>query len=290
MKRTFFAGPSGGGSPEESDFSRAASGTRRPEREDAGCRSPPQLLKRAWVALGELLLPRTCAVCGAEPAGCDLLCADCAGTLRALPEARCPHCARACPADSGKGPAPGAARVTRCAECRKRPPPFRCVVAAMRSAGVVREVIHGFKYEGKRHLLPLLGRWIAEAADDPLLRAPPVEAWVPVPLHWSRLWWRGFNQAALLARAVARKHGGPCIEALHRTRSTGTQTRLEKEQRWQNLHGSIGVKKRALPRIRGREVVVVDDVLTTGATAHACAHALLRAGARGVRILTVARG
>lgn len=280
-------------SPLHHSESGRAAGLHRVNREAAGARRAAEGWRRAWNVLGELLLPRTCAGCGAAPGDRALLCAACARELCPLPEVRCPHCARAATAHLAQPAAETAQwtpRVTRCAECRTRPPPYRCVVAAMRSTGLVREVIHGFKYERKRHLLPLLRTWIVEASGAPLLKDPPIDTWVPVPLHWSRLWWRGFNQAALLARAVAKARGGLCVEALYRIRATGTQTRLEKEQRWHNLRGSIGVKKRMRPQILDREVALVDDVLTTGATAHACAHALLHAGARSVRVLTVARG
>jgi ComF family protein len=160
----------------------------------------------------------------------------------------------------------------------------------MRSSGVVREVLHQFKYEGKRYLLPVLEGWILQGATDPRLRDPPVEWWVPVPLHWTRLWLRGFNQAALLARAVARVYGGTCVEALRRTRPTGTQTSLERDARLHNVRGAIQLTAAARYRVSGREVALVDDVFTTGATAEACARALREAGARSVRVLTVARG
>ena len=195
-----------------------------------------------------------------------------------------------------------------CAECLRRRPAFGCAVAPFILRGVLREVVHQFKYEGKRHLRFILAGWMAEGLGDPRLRAPPPEVLVPVPLHWSRQFARGFNQAELLAHALAELSPGlrpyerahseralrlPVERMLRRVRDTGTQTVLSRGERLGNLRGAFALGRGALGRgagVSGRHVLLVDDVLTTGATLDACARVLLSAGAASVRALSVARG
>ena len=186
-----------------------------------------------------------------------------------------------------------------CAECTRLRPAFLCAVAPVKAAGAVREVVHAFKYEGRRHLCKLLADWMQEALADPRLRNPPVEAWVPVPLHRSRLRTRGFNQAGLLAAELGRRTGVEVWDVLERVRSTGSQAQLGRDERLGNLRGAFQLKRSRLgadavsseaASIAGRHIVLVDDVLTTGATLDACTRALLAAAPGSVRALTVARG
>ncbi len=113
---------------------------------------------------------------------------------------------------------------------------------------------------------------------------------VPVPLHRSRLWWRRFNQAMALAGAVSRLSGVPCDPfLLARVKRTRSQVGLSKSQRGDNLQGAFRVPAEAKPHVAGKRVLLVDDVVTTGATANACSRALLRAGASAVDVLSFAR-
>ncbi|MEY2598196.1 MAG: hypothetical protein RLZZ142_455, partial [Verrucomicrobiota bacterium] len=194
------------------------------------------------------------------------------------------------PAREGLGTPGGRAPCAQCPRCVENPPAFECAVAVCRTVGVVRRMIHGLKYEGREYLAPSLGRCLAEGLGDGRLRAPLVEVLVPVPLHWRRLWGRGFNQALVLARELGRARGLPVVEALRRVRDTGTQTRLGRSERWENLRGAFGLRRGGGARVGGRHVLLVDDVLTTGATLDACARVLRRAGAASVRALAVARG
>jgi ComF family protein len=110
---------------------------------------------------------------------------------------------------------------------------------------------------------------------------------VPVPLHWQRRWARGFNQSELLARGIARRCGVLMVRALRRTRCTATQTGLSHTGRRQNVTGAFQVRR---PRaVAGKRVLLIDDVMTTGSTAAACAAALRRAGASRIMVLTAAR-
>ena len=149
--------------------------------------------------------------------------------------------------------------------------------------GPLRDLVHLFKYRRIRSLEKPLGRMLCLA----LPREEQADLIVPVPMHWWRKWNRGFNQADLLARMVARRTGIPAKSVLQRGRRTAAQAGLTLAQRRENLTGVFHVRGRN--RVEGRRVLLVDDVFTTGATASACAAALKRAGARSVVLLTLAR-
>jgi ComF family protein len=148
--------------------------------------------------------------------------------------------------------------------------------------GVLRELIHLYKYAGIESLARPLG--------DLLMRALPLDlqfdAVAPVPLHWRRRWQRGYNQAELLARSLARRTGIPLRNCLRRRRATNVQAGLSNTRRRQNVSGAFRARADA---VEGRRILLVDDVMTTGATANACAQALRRAGAQTITVLTLAR-
>jgi ComF family protein len=156
--------------------------------------------------------------------------------------------------------------------------------------GVVRDVVHQFKYDGKRHLRRIVSGWMREGLEDARLCRPAPELLVPVPLHWWKRRMRGFNQAELLARELSATEGLQVLNALRRVRLTMTQTQLARDERRLNVRGAFGLRRRILPQIQGRHILLVDDVLTTGATLDACAAVLIEAGAASVRALTAARG
>ena len=133
----------------------------------------------------------------------------------------------------------------------------------------------------------MFARWLAKAGAELLADADLI---VPVPLYPSRLWWRRFNQSAMLAQAVGRLTGVPvdCFTRA-RVRRTATQVGLTADQRRRNVAGAFKVTRARADRVKGKKVVVVDDVITTGATAEACARALKRAGAARVDVLALAR-
>jgi ComF family protein len=166
------------------------------------------------------------------------------------------------------------------------PPVFRRARAVARfEDGPARRLVHRLKYSDRGELARPLGAWMARAGADVLADA---DAIVPVPLHPLRLWTRRFNQAAALARAIALKADKPFEpQWLQRVKATRSQVGLSREQRAENVQGAF----RASPGapIKGRRIVLVDDVLTSGATANAAARALLRAGANDVDLLVFAR-
>ena len=181
----------------------------------------------------------------------------------------------------------------RCGLCRRVEPPFARAAAYGSYESGLRELIHLLKYGGVRPAASVLGRMLAEAIATLELEFPAgAVAVVPVPLHRTKLRQRGFNQAELIARAALKiKRSGDrlhlCAGVLERKRETASQIGLTSHQRRENLRGAFGVVQ--LEVVKGREVLVVDDVYTTGATVSECARVLLRAGATKVWVATVAR-
>lgn len=175
-----------------------------------------------------------------------------------------------------------------CANCRGRAFHFVCAVAVMQSRGIVRDLIHRFKYGGEVWLGSLLVDFLAQGLRDPRLRGHSFDTVVPVPLHPLRKREREFNQAEVLGRELARKNELAFCEALERLRYTVTQTHFDRRRRMQNLRNAFKVRRNAT--VQGKDVLLVDDVLTTGSTLDECARVLLAAGAQSVRALTVARG
>jgi ComF family protein len=186
----------------------------------------------------------------------------------------------------------GAADEPRCGLCRRIEPPFARAAAYGSYESGLRELVHLLKYDGVRPAANVLGRMLAEAIAtlEPEFMADSL-AVIPVPLHRTKLHQRGFNQAELIARAAVKVRRGDrlrlCVGVLERKRETASQIGLTSHQRRENLRGAFGV---AQPEeVRGREVLVVDDVYTTGTTVSECARVLRRAGATKVWVATVAR-
>jgi len=148
--------------------------------------------------------------------------------------------------------------------------------------GTLREILHALKYDGRRSVAPRLSRLMARVGDSLLADA---DIAVPVPLNWRRLHQRGFNQAADLARGL----GVPVMNALRRVRRTRPQVELPAAERHSNVADAFATVRSRRAHLRGKMVVLVDDVATTGATLDACASVLRAAGARDVRALTAAR-
>ncbi len=206
----------------------------------------------------------------------------CRNCWRRIPAIAAPVCRRcgvavaAADADAG----------LRCIDCRRTGGPPTARRAAGVQAGTLRAIIHAFKYDGRRSLARPLAQLMQDAGGDWLHAA---DIAVPVPLHALRRWRRGFNQAADLASHL----GVPVVHALRRTRHTGRQVELSRAGRLGALGGAFALARRsgwrpAAAAVRGRSVVLVDDVITTGATVEACAAVLRNAGARNVRALSAA--
>jgi ComF family protein len=167
------------------------------------------------------------------------------------------------------------------------PPVFQRARAVAHYDGAARELVHKLKYSDRQELAVAMGRMMVAAAQELLVDATVI---VPIPLHWTRLWQRRFNQAAALANVMA-LNTSLTVEPtlLRRRKRTRMQVGLTRAQRQQNLQGAFVVPEVALPSLKGQRVLLVDDVMTTSSTGNAAARVLLRAGAASVDILTFAR-
>jgi competence protein ComFC len=232
----------------------------------------------------DLVYPLRCPACmltlpeGAAP---GTFCRTCEEELQPIEPPFCGLCAEPFP-----GEIPGD---FLCPNCSGRKVAFEFTVCRWLSRGPVREVIHRLKYNHVAAMrLPLAKLTLPALSDARLAGAEWVM--VPVPLHPRRLRERRFNQSAELARMLMRLSGTPFREILRRTRYTHSQAGLDRKDRLKNLSGAFAVRARSVRHLQGRNILLVDDVFTTGATAHECALTLRKHGAARVAVLTAARG
>jgi ComF family protein len=226
----------------------------------------------------DIALPTLCVACR-EPVDGEGVCAECWAKLSFIAKPYCPRLGIPFVYD------PGPELLSM--EAIANPPAYQRARAAVRYDDVARTLVHALKYQDRTDLAPAMGRWMARAGRELLDEA---DALVPVPLHWKRAWGRRYNQSGALARVIARQSGVTfASEALRRVRPTEQQIGLSRSQRASNVQGAFKVADNRRAEIQGRRVVLVDDVLTTGATVDACARALLRAKAASVDVLVFAR-
>src|SRR5471032_177643 len=226
----------------------------------------------------DIALPTLCVSCR-EPVDGEGVCAECWSKLSFIAPPYCPRLGIPFIYD------PGPELLSM--EAIANPPAYRRARAAVRYDDVARTLVHALKYQDRTDLAPAMGRWMARAGQELLTDA---DVLVPVPLHWRRGWSRRYNQSGALARVVARQTGVPvATEALRRIRPTQQQIGLTRSQRASNVQGAFKVDAGRQAEIQGRRVILIDDVLTSGATVDACARALLRARAASVDVLVFAR-
>ncbi len=175
-----------------------------------------------------------------------------------------------------------------CANCAHRTLYFEAAVSAYRSRGVVRQIIHDFKYGRQVYLRHSITRWLRVAMNDERISAERFDVIAPVPLHPARQRERGFNQASLLAELLSKQVSVPWKLLLERHRYTTTQTALDRAERIENLRNAFRLRKNI--DVRRLRILLIDDVLTTGATLSECARVLKDAGATSVYAVTAARG
>ena len=229
--------------------------------------------RRLLEAAAGLFYPRHCGACEQPTGSGRFLCKECRRSLVRLEGPRCATCSQ---------PFAGALEPGfRCMNCGDRELNFDFASSAYRSRGAVRDLIHGFKYNKRFHLRHLLGRMLRQGFADPRVKAIGLDGIVPVPLHPAREREREFNQAAVLASVASVRLSLPVIDCLRRSRYTFTQTHFHREERFDLRRGAD---------VAGKNLALVDDVLTTGSTADACARVLKGAGASAVVVITVARG
>ena len=249
-------------------------------------------MRQVAVNLFSVLFPSDCRICGEPLFELSRLpvCRECLAAIRPIGEEVCSICGERLFSPYALESATGEAR---CGMCLRIAPLFARAVAYGSYEAGLRDLIHLLKFEGVRPASAVLGRMLAEAISK--LEAPVSSSEiivVPVPLHRTKRRQRGFNQAELIARAALKNLADPARfplypRALERKRETASQVGLTSHQRRANLRGAFVV---ALPQnVKDKEVLLVDDVYTTGATVSECARVLLRAGASKVYVATVAR-
>jgi ComF family protein len=232
----------------------------------------------ATVAL-DLTLPPRCIGCGDRIDAAGLACARCWSNLNFISPPYCTCCG-----------APFAVTLEgehRCAVCYAAPPAFDRARAALIYDDGSRGLVLGFKHGDRLHAAPAFGSWVARAGAELLADADIV---TPVPLHRWRLLKRRYNQAALIAGHVGKRAGVTHLpDLLERHRATPSQGELGASARQRNVAGAFRLNPRSADRVKGSRIVLIDDVLTTGATVGACARVLKRGGAARVDVLTLAR-
>ena len=233
----------------------------------------------------DFVLPPECLACDAPVDAPGKLCAACFRAVTFLGDPCCGRCGHGF-AHAGQAALVEGHELT-CAACVARPPDWSRARGALLYDDASRRIVLGMKYADRvDHAAPLAA--MMARAGAALLR--DAEVLVPVPLHRWRLLTRRYNQAALLARALSRLAGPPvAVDALTRVRRTVSLGHLDAAARGAALQGAFAFRTSRAPAIRGRRVVLVDDVLTSGATAEACARVLLAAGAASVDVLVAAR-
>ena len=228
----------------------------------------------------DILFPPGCLACGRAVDRAAGLCPSCWREMRFIERPFCERLGIPFAQDLGPG--------LLSAEALARPPVYaRARAVARFEDGPARLLVHRLKYGDRTELGTPMGEWMARAGRDLLPEAAVI---VPVPLHRGRLWRRQFNQAAILADAVSRLSGVPHDPfLLERVKATASQVGMTRRQRMDNVQAAFRVAERPGADARGRRVLLVDDVLTTGATVNAAARVLLRAGAAAVDVLVFAR-
>jgi ComF family protein len=236
--------------------------------------------QRAGRSLLDFVFPPLCAACRAPVGNAHNLCAECWSQITFLDGPACARCGFPFEFDPGPG--------AFCAACQAHPPAFDQALAVMRYDPASRDPILALKRADRLDLIPAFARWL-DRVGKPLLSQ--TELIVPVPLHWKRLWQRRYNQSALLAQGLAKLSAKPCDSlVLRRVKSTKSQGEMPSAKaRRRNVRGVFRIDPSRSSLIRDRNILLVDDVYTTGSTVDACARALKRSGAAKVLVLTLAR-
>ena len=255
------------------DWPAAGSPSRHLLRSGAGA------LRRAAAAAIDLLYPPTCIACQRATGLPQSLCAGCWSGVRFIERPYCERLGTPFAVDLG-APLLSPAAIAD-------PPVYRRARAVAQYDEVARALVHRLKYGDRLELAQALGAMMTRTGAELLAEADVI---VPVPLHRRRLWRRRFNQAMALSLVVSRRSRVPCDPfLLARVKATRQQVGLTRAQRQENLQGAFRVPAEARPRLAGRRVLLVDDVLTTGSTANAAERVLLRGGAESVDVLAFAR-
>ncbi|MBI2254993.1 MAG: ComF family protein [Proteobacteria bacterium] len=236
-------------------------------------------LKRSFGRVLDAVLPPRCLKCGEVVAAPGALCPSCWQQLSFLEPPCCACCGQ--PFDFDLGPD------ALCGACTASPPAFDRARSVLRYDETSRDLILAFKHADRTSLAPTFGAWLHRVGRDLLADSDLI---VPVPLHWSRLFARRYNQAALLAQSLGTVSGKPVLpDLLMRRRATQKQGHLGRLARQRNVAGAFVLHPGRAKALAGRRILLIDDVITTGATISNCAKILRKGGAEKVNVLAVAR-
>ncbi len=246
--------------------------------------SAPAIKSASWLA--DMAIPPRCPACGIEDVSSDHFCMDCWNELDFLSGHLCDCCGLQL--DEDEILLSDLRSHIICPSCQSSPPIMRKISAAVRYNDVSSALVLKLKYARKTGL--------AKRLANMMMRLMPYEdskngyLIVPVPLHRYRIWTRGFNQSAMIARELSALSGLPLsVDALKRTKRTRPLEGLGIYARSKELEGAITANRALLSKMKNRDILLIDDVLTSGATSNACAHAVLCAGAASVRLICWAR-
>jgi ComF family protein len=235
---------------------------------------------KRWIRLAlDAVLPPLCPSCAIIVGEPGALCPQCWGRIAFVAPPCCDACGHPFEIDAGPG--------ALCGPCSREAPPWTRARAVFRYDDASKPLVLRFKHADRLEGAPTFAAWLARAGAELVADADLI---VPVPLHRWRLLSRRYNQAAVLANALGRLAGKPvAADLLMRTRATPAQGHLGRDERAANVKGAFGVRTAKCHGLNGKRVLLVDDVLTTGATVGECARVLLRNGAHGVDVLTLGR-
>ena len=229
--------------------------------------------------IGNVMIPPQCPSCH-QVVSSDGICGECWSRLKAITTPACVQCGRGFDFDAG---------VSRCGQCLTQPPDFDRSIAAIRYNAMSKRLILGLKYAGRHDMTPILGRMMANQGASLLHQADWI---VPLPLHWTRHFTRGYNQSAELARAAIKAAGvSPKTyrpDLIRRSKRTENQGHKTRQQRRQNMRGAFRLHADNTC-VKGATILIIDDVLTTGASLSSVARCLKAGGAKEVAVLVVAR-
>ena len=236
-------------------------------------------VRRGRDLIVDALLPPQCLSCRAAVTHHGQLCAACWQTLNFIEGSCCAACGLPFEFDLGPG--------ALCGACTRKEPPYAQARSVVRYDDHSRDLVLGFKHADRTELVPMLAGWMARAGAALLSGADLI---VPVPLHRLRLWRRRYDQAALIANALAGVSGTAVApDLLGRHRSTPSQAGLSPAGRIANVRGAFRISRSRRAQANGQRILLIDDVMTTGATIGACSRTLLAGGAAEVTVLTLAR-
>jgi len=242
-----------------------------------GSLNPP--FKQIAGRLLDIVLPPVCVACGTLVSSPHALCATCWESVDFIDDPKCQICGKPFEFDPGVE--------VHCGVCLRKPPIYERARSAVVYGETSRRFVLSYKHGDRLDLVPAMVSWLERAGQELINDADII---APVPLHWSRFLARRFNQSAELARVLGQRSGRQFSpDLLLRKKRTASQAGLNAKERARNVRGAFRVRPGRLADLSAKRVLLIDDVLTTGATLNACAGILLWAGAAGVDVLTLAR-